>query len=203
MLIAAAVWSVVVLLAAGLSLQALYGSETNRLLDSTVDDTLATLTNAVTANSDGSIQFDQLKRPRAERFDQLDLGVRKLDENHPHAMLRQGHGRAHLGAKRITIECARSRGIPDRDGDMIQPPDHAFRSCPRSHLDHQDMDHRPLSPCGGDRASHRFFDCDGDNIRIAPLWASQLIEGLKQRVIDDSIYRSAITSSRRRVRRDC
>jgi hypothetical protein len=48
------------------------------------------------------------------------------------------------------------------------------------------MDHRPLSPCGGDPL-RTAFDCDGDNIRIAPLWANQLIEGLKQRIIGRSI----------------
>ncbi|HVY88943.1 MAG TPA: ATP-binding protein [Hyphomonadaceae bacterium] len=70
MLIAAAVWSVVVLAAAGWSLQTLYSSETNRLLDETVDETLTTLTNAVTTADDGTIQYDELKLPRAERFDQ-------------------------------------------------------------------------------------------------------------------------------------
>jgi len=55
----------------------------------------------------------------AERFDQLDFGVFELDENHRHAVVRQGQGRAHLGAKRIAIKCARGREILDRDGDMI------------------------------------------------------------------------------------
>ena len=52
------------------------------------------------------IQKFRDRRLRAERFDQFDLGVRELDENHAHAMLRQGHGRAHLGAQRIAIEGA-------------------------------------------------------------------------------------------------
>jgi hypothetical protein len=55
----------------------------------------------------------------AKRFDQLDFGVFELDENHRHAVVRQGQGRAHLGAKRIAIKCARGREILDRDGDMI------------------------------------------------------------------------------------
>src|SRR5207302_2754462 len=61
----------------------------------------------------------------AERFDQLDFSVFELDENHRHAVVRQGQGSAHLGAERIAIKRARCGEILDRDGDMIHSPDHA------------------------------------------------------------------------------
>ena len=76
----------------------------------------------------------------AERFDQLDFSVFELDENHRHAVVRQGQGSAHLGAERIAIKRARCGEILDRDGDMIHSPDHANCSRTRSNLDDQHMD---------------------------------------------------------------
>jgi signal transduction histidine kinase len=134
MLIAAAVWSVVVLAAAGWSLQALYGSETNRLLDSTVDDTLATLTNAVTTNSEGFIQYDESKRPRAERFDQGLRGwywaVIEVDGNNSFTGL-PGKSNSFVNerpevAKAVVADAIRNPGAPVHvDGDG--PNDESLR----------------------------------------------------------------------------
>jgi signal transduction histidine kinase len=74
MLVAAAIWSVGLALAAGWSLQVLYRSETDRQLDVTINDTIFTLANAVTANAQGVIQYEEGKLPRAERFDRGLLG---------------------------------------------------------------------------------------------------------------------------------
>lgn len=67
MLVAAAVWSALVVLIAGWSLQAFYRSETDHQLDLVLDDTLLTL--AAAANSEqGQIKVDDTKLPRDERF---------------------------------------------------------------------------------------------------------------------------------------
>ena len=55
MLVTAAVWSAVVLVVAGWSLQALYRSETDRQLDLTINETLLTLANAVNSTPAGEI----------------------------------------------------------------------------------------------------------------------------------------------------
>lgn len=67
MLVAAAVWSAVVLLVAGWSLQAFYRTETDQQLDLSLDDTLVTLAAAVNSEA-GEVQFDEAKLPRDERF---------------------------------------------------------------------------------------------------------------------------------------
>ncbi len=67
MLVAAAVWSAVVLLIAGWSLQAFYRSETDLQLDLVLNETLETL--AAAANSEqGQIDVDDAKLPRDERY---------------------------------------------------------------------------------------------------------------------------------------
>ena len=140
-------------------------------------------------------------RMLAERFDQLDFGVFEFDESHCNAMSGQGQGPAHPGAERVAINGARGREILDRDGDMIQSSDHADCSRTRSHLDDQNMDRGPLAPYPRDGIAHRFFDCDGDDIRVAPLLPGQLIEGLKQSVVDDRVDRDAVAGARRNPRR--
>ena len=67
MLVAAAIWSVVVLLIAGWSLQAFYRTETDQQLDLSLDDTLRTLAGAVNSEQ-GQITVDDAKLPRDERF---------------------------------------------------------------------------------------------------------------------------------------
>jgi hypothetical protein len=63
MLVAAAIWSAVVLLIAGWSLQAFYRSETDHQLDLALDETLLTL--AAAANSvQGEVEVDDAKLPR-------------------------------------------------------------------------------------------------------------------------------------------
>ena len=63
MLVTAAVWSAVVLVAAGWSLQALYRAETDRQLDVENNQTLLTLANAVMSN-DCSLTFNETKLPK-------------------------------------------------------------------------------------------------------------------------------------------
>jgi signal transduction histidine kinase len=67
MLVAAAIWSAVVLLIAGWSLQAFYRTETDQQLDIALDDTLKTLAVAVDSEA-GEVKFDDAKLPRHERF---------------------------------------------------------------------------------------------------------------------------------------
>lgn len=68
MLIAAAVWSAVVLLVAGWSLQAFYRTEADQQLDSSLSDTLDSLANTISADN-GEVRFDESKLPRDEKFD--------------------------------------------------------------------------------------------------------------------------------------
>lgn len=67
MLIAAAVWSAVVLLLAGWSLQAFYRTETDHQLDLALDETLLTLTAAVNSVQ-GEVRVDNTKLPADERY---------------------------------------------------------------------------------------------------------------------------------------
>ncbi|MDP3735825.1 MAG: ATP-binding protein [Hyphomonadaceae bacterium] len=68
MLVTAAVWSVVVLVAAGLSLQTIYRAETDRQLDVSINDTMRTLANAVDSTDSGEPKIDDTKLPKDERF---------------------------------------------------------------------------------------------------------------------------------------
>ncbi len=68
MLVAAAIWSAVVLLIAGWSLQAFYRAETDQQLDASNSDTLRTLANAVDSDDVGEPRFDDQKLPKDEKF---------------------------------------------------------------------------------------------------------------------------------------
>lgn len=84
MLIAAAVWSAVVLLAAGWSLQAFYRAETDNQLDLQLDETLVSIAASVSSES-GIVRFDDAKLPSDERFGRALSGrywaVLDLDQN--------------------------------------------------------------------------------------------------------------------------
>ncbi|HEY7798948.1 MAG TPA: ATP-binding protein, partial [Hyphomonadaceae bacterium] len=67
-LVTAAIWSAVVLVAAGWSLQALYRAETDRQLDTENNETLLALANAVVSNN-GRLTFNDTKLPKDEQFD--------------------------------------------------------------------------------------------------------------------------------------
>lgn len=68
MLVAAAIWSAVVLLVAGWSLQAFYRAETDQQLDLANSDTLRTLANAVDSDDLGEPRFNEQKLPKDEKF---------------------------------------------------------------------------------------------------------------------------------------
>jgi signal transduction histidine kinase len=68
MLVTAAVWSAVVLVIAGWSLQALYRAETDRQLDLDIDQTMITLANAVDSSATGELSIDPSKLPTDERY---------------------------------------------------------------------------------------------------------------------------------------
>lgn len=71
MLIAAAIWSVAVLLVAGWSLQTLYRGEIEKRLDGDIDATILTLTVAAETDQNGDLKFDETNErrlPNDERF---------------------------------------------------------------------------------------------------------------------------------------
>jgi signal transduction histidine kinase len=68
MLVTAAVWSVLVLVAAGWSLQALYRAESEQRLDQDIDATLLTLASAVDSGAGGELVFTESLLPNDERF---------------------------------------------------------------------------------------------------------------------------------------
>jgi signal transduction histidine kinase len=68
MLVAAAVWSVVVLVVAGWSLQALYRIETEQRLDAEIDATIITLVTAIDTEPGGVLTFTDEKLPNDQRF---------------------------------------------------------------------------------------------------------------------------------------
>jgi signal transduction histidine kinase len=67
MLVAAAVWSALVVLIAGWSLQAFYRTEADQQLDLSLSDTLLALVTAVDSEN-GEVKFDDAKLPRDEKF---------------------------------------------------------------------------------------------------------------------------------------
>lgn len=68
MLVAAAIWSAVVLIVAGWSLQAFYRTETDQQLDLSNTETLRTLANAVDSDDVGEPRFTDDKLPKDEMF---------------------------------------------------------------------------------------------------------------------------------------
>jgi signal transduction histidine kinase len=71
---AAAIWTVLVLLAGGASLQGLYRSETLQRLDADIDATLLTLVAAVDSDDQGGLIFNGALRPNDERFQRVFSG---------------------------------------------------------------------------------------------------------------------------------
>ena len=75
MLVTAAVWSAIVLLAAGWSLQALYSNETQQRLDVELDATIITLATAVDTEPGGNLKFEDAKFPNDERYERTYSGL--------------------------------------------------------------------------------------------------------------------------------
>src|SRR5919206_2938476 len=64
----------------------------------------------------------------AERLQELDLGVGKLDEDGRHAMLGLRRGVRDLGAEETAIDLRRGLEIRHRDRDVIETADHSVSS---------------------------------------------------------------------------
>ena len=110
-----------------------------------------------------------------ERFDQLNLAVRRTRRKPPsrHARARPlAHSPwrpAHRGRSRSR------RQHPERDGDMVQPPDMtAMAPVLRSHLDDKHMDRPAACPMRRRPRCAPLFRRDGDNIGVAPLRTRQI-----------------------------
>ena len=65
-------------------------------------------------------------RRLAERVEQLDLRIRKCDENRGDAVLRHLHGVGDFGAKCLAIQARRRRKVRHRNRHMVQPSNHAL-----------------------------------------------------------------------------
>src|SRR5262245_3645967 len=68
------------------------------------------------------------RRALAERAEQLDLGVGKLDENGGHAVFGLIHRLGHSRAKRVAIDLRCRREVGHGDGDVVQAADHFINS---------------------------------------------------------------------------
>lgn len=75
LLIAAAGWSLAVLVAAGWSLDALYRSETQQRLEESLEATILTLATAVDSNQAGEIVYNEPALPNDERYGRTYSGV--------------------------------------------------------------------------------------------------------------------------------
>ena len=64
------------------------------------------------------------RRGVAKRLQQLDAGVRQIDEDDADAVLRQRLRRGDLRAERSAIEARRRVKVRNRDRDMVQPAEH-------------------------------------------------------------------------------
>src|SRR3954462_12230461 len=60
------------------------------------------------------------RRALAEGLEELDLGIRKRDEDHGDAVLGLGQRRREARAEHVAIDAARGLKIAHRDGDMVE-----------------------------------------------------------------------------------
>jgi hypothetical protein len=60
----------------------------------------------------------------AERFEELDSGVRQLDKDHRYAMRRQRLGLRDAGREGAAIDLGGGREVRHHDGDVIESSDH-------------------------------------------------------------------------------
>src|SRR5215469_12819940 len=65
------------------------------------------------------------RRIRAEWLQELDLGVGKRDEHRGNAVFRLWHRSRDLGAERLAIHAGSRRDVAHRNGNVIEPSDHA------------------------------------------------------------------------------
>src|SRR6185437_16826075 len=70
-------------------------------------------------------------RVLAERLNELYLRVGQRCKYGNHAVFRQRHRSGYLGAKGRAVDLCGLLGVPDRDGDMIEPAQHVCPSAPK------------------------------------------------------------------------
>ena len=103
------------------------------------------------------------RRGLPQRMQELDLGVRQLDEDHGHPVLRLVLRRPDPRAQRVAILRRRGGEVRHGDGDMVEPSDHAAST-------------RPHSAAPGKRgrtAASRHEDCLASERPSAPNWRQQ------------------------------
>jgi len=129
MLVAAAIWSVVVLVGAGWSLAMLYKSEAERSLDDDIDNTILTLTSAIDTDPvTGAVSYNNSPVPKDERFNRVYSGwywaFISLDlENKTYAPMPDGESqslfrsRPEIPAKLISTAITQPRAPAHGDAD--------------------------------------------------------------------------------------
>jgi signal transduction histidine kinase len=137
MLVAAAIWSVVVLVAAGWSLAMLYKSEAEQRIDDDIDATIITLTSAIdTDPATGAVSYNNSPVPKDERFNRVYSGwywaFIGLDlQNKTYAPLADGESQSLFRAKpKIPpklISTAIAQPNEAAHGDSIGPNEGALR----------------------------------------------------------------------------
>jgi signal transduction histidine kinase len=137
MLVAAAIWSVAVLVVAGWSLAMLYKSEAEHRIDDDIDATILTLTSAIDTDPDtGEVSYNNTPVPKDERFNRVYSGwywaFIGLDlQNKTYAPLPNGESQSLFGARpdipARLISTAIAEPRAPAHGDADGPNDGALR----------------------------------------------------------------------------
>ena len=133
MLVTAAVWSAVVLVIAGWSLQALYRSETDRQLDVSISDTMRSLANAIEPTNAGEPNINPYKLPKDENF-AMALSGRYwayliIDEQNN--VLRMNRSPSFMNRSCACSACSRASAVMP-DPHRMLPSAHSQRAMPAS-----------------------------------------------------------------------